>query len=177
MTQRLVRMQRYAEFTGAVNEGKMAGSFATVVREAKKRNDRVQELVAQLKEATMEADAYDAEVRTRMEEMQSKAEKVGKLLVTLVEKAGRVSYSYKDAEGILYGALLKINEAAAKAAAAAVDALKKTNPGKVEVKYALSESLATDAMRWIRSWWNKLVAAFSDYDEAAAELERAVGAA
>lgn len=153
----------------------MPSAFPALVKEAKRVNDELAALVEQVKQKTQEADSYDRAVAAKLAAMGETTRKVGRILVTVEQKPGRVSYSYKDAEKVYYDALMRVNKTAAGVAAKLVESLKHLNPGKTEVNYAVAESVLDRVRAWISGAWARVVQAFASYEKAVDELERAAG--
>lgn len=174
-----MRTLRFAEH--ALTEGKkLPTSFDALVKQTKQRNDELQALLELVKEKTRELEVYEGEVVRKLEESGETAKMVGKILVRLETRKGRVSYSYKEAEKIYFDALMRLDQAAAKAAADAVEAIKVQNPDKVKLRLeSLDEGLLDKAsaalkrlVSWFKRWWSGFKRSLTDYDSAAKELAK-----
>lgn len=168
-------MTTIPSFEDFLAEGGMPSSFPALVREAKRVNDELAALVEQVKQKTQEAESYDRAVAAKLGEMGETTKRVGRILVAVEEKPGRVSYSYKDAERVYYDALMRVNKTAAGVAAKLVESLKHLNPGKTVVSYSVAESVLDRVRAWLSGAWARVVQAFAPYERAVEDLERALG--
>lgn len=147
-----------------------------LIKKAKEKNDEVADLLEKLKFAQKEKALFDNAVMEKLSAMKATTIKVGKILAYLDTTKGRESYSYTEAQNILYKSLFAVNQEAAAVALRAVEALKHKNPDKTEVKY-VGEGLSEVAKQWWASlkttfaeWKKKFFEAADKYEDAAANF-------